>query len=103
MKTKPKRFGIVPELVLLRTDCFDFGPESAPLDQIEMISFGGADWGTNSDIFVSFLLDVGPFAKRLWNICSFTVLTLIRMRLPLSAGGGGGDATPPHPGLDLGR
>jgi hypothetical protein len=42
-----------------------------------MISFDGADSGTNSDVFVSFLLDVGTFVERLWNVCSFTVLTLL--------------------------
>ncbi len=36
---KPKRFGIVPEFVLLKTRLLRFGPESALLDQIEMISF----------------------------------------------------------------
>jgi hypothetical protein len=34
-----------------------------------MISFHGADSGTNSDIMVSFLLDVGTFVERLWNVC----------------------------------
>ncbi len=48
---------------------FRFGPESALLDQIEMISFDGADSGTNSDVLVSFLLDVGW-----WNVCSFYYL-----------------------------
>jgi hypothetical protein len=42
-----------------------------------MISFDGADWGTNSDVLVSLLLDVGTFAERLWNVFSFTVLTLL--------------------------
>ncbi len=27
--------------------------------------------------FVSFLLDIGTFVERLWNVCSFTVLTLL--------------------------
>jgi hypothetical protein len=48
-----------------------------------MISFDGTDLGTNSDVSLSFLLDVGTFVERLWNICSFTVLTL------LPRGGGG--------------
>jgi hypothetical protein len=69
LETKPKRFGIVPEFVLLITDCF--GPESALLDQLEMISFDGVDSGTKSDVTVSFLLDVGTFVERLWNVCSF--------------------------------
>jgi hypothetical protein len=42
-----------------------------------MISFDGADSGTNSDVLVSFLLDVGTFVERLWNVCSFTALTLV--------------------------
>ncbi len=64
-----KRNQSVPEFVLLRADCF--GPESALLDQIEMISFDGVDSGTNSDVMVSFLLDVGTFVERLWNVCCF--------------------------------
>jgi hypothetical protein len=48
---------------------FRFGPESALLDQIEMCSYDGADSGTNSDVLVSFLLDVGTFVERLWNVC----------------------------------
>jgi hypothetical protein len=39
------------------------------VDQKEMISFDGADSGTNSDVMVSFFLDVGTFVERLWNIC----------------------------------
>ncbi len=54
---------------------FRSGPESVLLDQIQMISFDGADSGTNSDVLVSFLLDVGTFVEGLWNGCSFTVLT----------------------------
>jgi hypothetical protein len=42
-----------------------FGPESAFLDQIEMCPFDGADSGTNSDVLVSFLLDVGTLVERL--------------------------------------
>jgi hypothetical protein len=58
------------------------------MDQIEMIFFDGEDWGTNSDVLVSFLLDVGTFAICLWNICSFTVLTFL---VGGGGGGGGGD------------
>jgi hypothetical protein len=42
-----------------------------------MISFDVADLGMNSEVMVSFLLDVGTFVKNLWNICSFAVLTLL--------------------------
>jgi hypothetical protein len=53
LEMNPKRFGIVPEfeLVLLRTDCFEFGPESVLLDQIDMISFDGADSGMKTQTF----------------------------------------------------
>ncbi len=55
---------------------FWFGPESALLDQIEMCSIDGADSGANSDVLVSFLLDVGTFVERLWNVCPFTVFDI---------------------------
>ncbi len=61
LETKPKRFGIIPKFVLLRTDCFDLVQN--------LISFDGADSGTNSDILVSFLLDVGTIVECLWNVC----------------------------------
>jgi hypothetical protein len=54
-----------------------YGLESALLDQTEICSFDVADSGTNSDVLVSFLLDVGTFVKHLSNVCSFTVLTLL--------------------------
>ncbi len=56
------KLGIVPEFVLLRTNCFDLVQN--------LISFDGADSGTNSDVLVSFLLDVGTSVER-------TVLTLL--------------------------
>jgi hypothetical protein len=38
-----------------------------------MCSLDGADLGTNSDVLVSFLLDVrnvcGTFLEHLWNVC----------------------------------
>jgi hypothetical protein len=61
-------------MCLVENRLFRFGPESALLDQMEMISFDGADSGTNSDVLVSFLLNVGW-----WNVCSFNVLTLLFM------------------------
>ncbi len=75
--SETKTFWYRSQICLVENRLFQFGPESAPLDQIEMISFEGADWGTNSDVLVSFLLDVGKFAERLWNVCSFTILTLL--------------------------
>jgi hypothetical protein len=54
------------------------------LYQIEMCSFDGADSGTNSDVLVSFMLDVGTFVECLLNICSFTVLTLPNPQYPHS-------------------
>ncbi len=53
---------------------FRFDPESALLDHIEMISFDGADSGTNSYVLVSFLLDVGTFVERLFLYC-FNITT----------------------------
>ncbi len=63
-------------ICLVENRLFRFGPESALLDQTE-ISFDGADSGTNSDVLVSFLLDVETFDEQWWNVCSFTVLTLL--------------------------
>ncbi len=42
-----------------------------------MCSLDGADSGTNSDVLVSLPLDVGILLECLWNVCSFTVLTLL--------------------------
>jgi hypothetical protein len=76
-----KTFWYRSGICLVDNRLFRFGPESALLNQIEMCSFDGADSRTNSDVLVSFLLDVGTFVgtfvERLWNVCSFTVLTLL--------------------------
>ncbi len=78
LETKPKGFGIVSEFVQMRTDCFDlFQPESALLDQTEMFSFDGTDSAMNSDVLVSFLLDVGTFVERLFLYC-FHITTFIQ-------------------------
>jgi hypothetical protein len=53
---------------MLRTDCFDL-VQNLFGSNLRMISFDGADWGTNSDVLVSFLLDVGTFAERLFLYC----------------------------------
>jgi hypothetical protein len=53
-----------------------------------MISFDGADSGTSSDVLVSFLLDVGTFVERLWNVCSFTELEFFKKSMgPRNRGG----------------
>jgi hypothetical protein len=41
-----------------------------------MISFDKTNSGTNSNVLVSFRLEIGTLVERLWNVCSFTVLTL---------------------------
>jgi hypothetical protein len=57
---------------------FRFGPESVLLDRIGMCSFDGADSGTNSDVLVSFLLDVGTFVERLLLYC-YDITALIKL------------------------
>jgi hypothetical protein len=42
-----------------------------------MISFDETNSGTKSNSLVSFRLDIGTFVECLWNICFFTVLTLL--------------------------
>ncbi len=34
-----------------------------------MISLDNKNSGTNSIVFVSFVLDIGTFVERLWNVC----------------------------------
>jgi hypothetical protein len=72
-----KRFWYRFRICLVENRLFRFVPESALLDQTEMFSFDGTDSGMNSDVLVSFLLDVGTLMERLWNVFSFTVLTLL--------------------------
>jgi hypothetical protein len=72
-----KTFLYRSQICLIENKSFRFGPESALLDQIEMISFDKTNSGTNSNVLVSFRLDIGTFVERLWNIYSFTVLTLL--------------------------
>jgi hypothetical protein len=59
-----KTFWYRSRIYLVENRLFRFSPESALLDQIEMISFDEADSGTTSDVLVSFLLDVGTFVER---------------------------------------
>jgi hypothetical protein len=70
-----KTFLYCSRICLVENRLFRFGPESALLDKIEMISFDGADSGTNSGVLVSVLLDDGTFVEHLWNVGSCTVLT----------------------------
>jgi hypothetical protein len=69
LEMKPKRFGIVPEFVLLRADCFDLVQNLFSWTKQTMSSFDGTDSGMKTHILVSFLLDVGTFVERLWNVC----------------------------------
>ncbi len=68
-KTKGQTFQYRFVICLVEKRLFRFGPESALREQIEMCSFDGADSGTNSDVLVSFLLDVGTFVERLLLYC----------------------------------
>ncbi len=72
-----KTFCYRSRICLIETKLFRFGPESAFLDQIVMLSFDKTYSGTKSHVMVSFLLDIGTFVERLWNVCFFTVLTLL--------------------------
>jgi hypothetical protein len=72
-----KTFCYRSQISLLENRLFRVGPESALQDQIEMISFDRTNSGKNSKGLVTFLLDIGTFVERLWNVCSFTVLTLL--------------------------
>ncbi len=51
LERKPKRFGIVPEFVLLKNKLFQVGPEYVLLDQIDMNSFDGAYSGMKTQTF----------------------------------------------------
>ncbi len=73
---KTKTFWYRSRICLNENRLFRFGPESAFLDQIEMITFDKTNSGTNSNVLVLFLLYIGTFVERLRNVGSFTVLTL---------------------------
>jgi hypothetical protein len=90
-----KTLCLCSQISLIGNRLFRFGPESALLGQIERISFGKTNSGTNSIViyfipiryrnicqtFVERFWNIyGTFVEylqRLWNICSFTVLTLL--------------------------
>ncbi len=58
---------------LIENRLFRFGPESALLGQIDRISFDKKNSEKNSMVFFySYYI-----SERLWNVCSFTVLTLL--------------------------
>jgi hypothetical protein len=64
-------------MCLVDNRLFRFGPESALLGQIEIISFNGVD-SEHSDVLVSFMLDVGTFVERLFLYCFDIPSTLDR-------------------------
>jgi hypothetical protein len=47
-----------------------------------VIKMGKVTLGMNSNFLVLFLLDIETILERLSNICSFTVLTLLRVQTP---------------------
>ncbi len=52
LTTKPKRFGIALEFVLLKTDCFNLVKNLFSWTKyVDMISFDGADSGTKTQTF----------------------------------------------------
>jgi hypothetical protein len=69
LETKQKTFWCRSRICLLENRLLRYVPESALLDQIEIISFDAADSSTNSDIRVSFLLASGTFVERLFLYC----------------------------------
>jgi len=56
-----KTFWYRSRICLIENKSFIFGPKSALLDQIEMISFDKTNSGTNSNVSVSLRLDIGTF------------------------------------------
>ncbi len=68
-RKETKTFWYRPRIFLIDNRLLLFGPESALLDQIEMISFDKTNSGTNSNVLVSFRLDIGKFVERLFLYC----------------------------------
>ncbi len=60
---KTKTFWYLSRICLNENRLFRFVPESPFLDQIEIISFDNTNSWTNSEVLVSFLLDIGT-----WNV-----------------------------------
>jgi hypothetical protein len=71
-----KTFWYRSEISLVENRSFKFCPESALLGKIERITFDKTNSGKNYIVFCIISIDIGTFVERLWNVCSFTVLTL---------------------------
>ena len=71
-----KTFCYPSQISLVENRLFQFCPEPALLGKIERITFDKTNSEELNGFIVSFLLDIGTFVERLWNVCSFTVLTL---------------------------
>jgi hypothetical protein len=70
---RPKRFGIVPEFVLLKIDCCDFWSRICYPGPIRNYLF----LRQIRERTQTFWLHSYQISERLWNVCSFTVLTLL--------------------------
>jgi hypothetical protein len=84
----PNRFGNETEtfwyrsrISLIKNKLFRFYPESALQDQTKGSPSMGQIRERTQSFLVSILLDIGTFVERLWNVCSFTVLTLLKTRV----------------------
>ncbi len=66
----------VPKYLLLKSVCFKF-VQNLLSKYKGSLSIGQIRERTQWFFFVLFILDIGMFAERLWNVCSFTVLTLL--------------------------
>jgi hypothetical protein len=81
-------FRYCSRIYLIENRLFRFGPESALLGQIERISFKKTNSGKNSIVFVSFLLDIGTFVERLWNVYCFDITSTkqVSLKFPQATG-----------------
>jgi hypothetical protein len=71
LETKPKRFGIVPKFLLLKTDSLDFVQNLLSWPKYK----GSPSIRKNSIVFC-----FSPIGYRnVWNVCSFTVLILLEV------------------------
>jgi hypothetical protein len=91
-QTLQYRFGTKPKcfvLFFIENRLFQFGPESALLDQIEMITFDKTNLGSNSNhrfgfIPIRYESVCGMFVERLFLYCfDFTVLDLSTLQRPV--------------------
>jgi hypothetical protein len=71
--TKPKRFWYRSQICLIENRWFRFGPESALLDQIEIIAFNKTKFEKELKPFgfipIRYRNVCGAFVEHLWNIC----------------------------------